>query len=100
MTVMKVMVVKPATIKNLTLTLADTEYSYAFPEETIRFIVQCRELAEMKVAFVSGESGTNYMTIKPGVAYTEEDLRIDAIIYLQSDIAGVTAEILSWQRTT
>lgn len=85
-------------IYNETMTSANTEYSKTLPVGTKRFEIKLRALnALLKLAFVSGESGTNYITIPYGASYREEDVRIGSrIIYFQSPTAAMTAEIKVW----
>lgn len=85
------------TIYNKTLTLANTEYSQALPAGCTKFTVQCRTAYDVKLAFVSGESGTNYLTIKTDYWYWEDGiLGTTRILYLQSAQAGVVVEIVVW----
>ena len=87
-----------AVMANVSITSADTEYSYAFRAGTVAFYIKLRaQNALMKFAWVSGESGTTYMTIpqngmqsRPGIDFTGKT------IYFQSPVAGGTAEIESY----
>lgn len=84
-------------IYNLTLTLANTEYSQILTRGITYFEVRCRSIADMKMAFVSTESGTTYITIFGGSSwYTKQKLPdgTTVTIYLQSPSAGVVAEII------
>ena len=91
------MIAKP-TIKNTTMTSADTEYSYTFPFGTQRFSIKLRALnAQLKIAFVEGESGTNYFTVGYGDK-REVDAKVGgATIYFQSPTASQVAEITTWK---
>ena len=87
------------TIINYTLTNANTEYTITLPTNTIAFEIQPRDTSvDLKMAFNSGESGTNYWTIRgssngwycfyfPNYNYSEKT------IYLQSTTAGAIVEI-------
>lgn len=95
----KVEIDYPATpiITNLTLTSANTEYSHALPATTNKFLVQCRTAFAMKLSFISGESGTTYITIKADTWYFENGIEgTRRTLYIQSAEAGVIAEILTW----
>lgn len=84
-------------IVNQVATLANTEYSYSFPTGTKKFSLRARGKAKLQLAFVSGNSGTNYITVFSGSKYEEIGLKLTAITaYFQSNKAGETVEILSW----
>lgn len=86
-----------ATIYNLSMPSAATEYSQALSNATKKIMIRMRVKAEAKIAFVSGQSGTLYITIKPGCVFYEENLNLEGVtIYLQSSAALQTAEILEW----
>lgn len=84
-------------IYNLTITLANTEYSQALDDEVRYFEVKCRTFNDMKMAFVSGDSGTTYITIPAGsIWFTRGLINGDITLYLQSADAGIIAEIMQW----
>lgn len=87
------------TIANVAMTSANTEYSYAIPAGTSRYEIKLRALnALLKLAFISGESGTTYITIPYGASYVENDVKGGPItLYLQSPTASMTAEIKTWK---
>ena len=87
------------TIANEVMTSANTEYSYNIPAGTKRFEIKLRALnALLKLAFVSGESGTNYITISYGASYAENDVKAGPIIlYFQSPSSLQIAEIKTWR---
>jgi len=86
-------------IANETMTSSNTEYSYDIPAGTKRFEIKLRALnALLKLAFVSGESGTNYITIPYGGSYVENDVKAGPItLYFQSPKASQVAEIKTWK---
>ncbi|MBD3268493.1 hypothetical protein GF373_17635 [bacterium] len=85
------------TVYNVTMTLADTEYSQALPSGTTGFMIQCRQDREIQLAFVSGESDTVYITIPKTGLYYKEDLDVDDLtLYFQSSVANKVAEIVAW----
>ena len=94
-----VVAVRP-TIANTTMTSADTEYNYTLPAGTIRFEIKLRaQNALLKLSFVSGESGTTYITIPYGASYSEIDAKAGSrVLYFQSPTASQIAEIKSWIR--
>lgn len=86
-------------IYNVTCTLADTEYSQALPIRTSKIQVQSRNNNDIKLAFVSGESGSKYFTVKGGMTYFDaEIMKSDGamVLYFQSATAGEICEILAW----
>ena len=85
------------TIANVTMTDANTEYSYAVPSGAKRFEIKLRAInALLKLAFVSGASGTTYITIPYGASYNELDIKGGMTLYFQSATAAQTAEIKIW----
>ena len=87
------------TIANTAMAAANTEYSYDIPAGTKRFEIKLRALnAQLKLAFVSGESGTTYITIPYGGNYVENDVKAGPItLYFQSTVAAQVAEIKTWK---
>ena len=85
-------------IYNKTMTSANTEYSQTLPVGTRKFLIKCRASYAIKLAFVSTESGTTYVTIPPDRAYKEEDLSLSGtrILYFQCATAAQVAEIIVW----
>jgi len=74
----------------------NTEYPYTFPAGTKRYKIQGRGEGVIKLAFVEGESGTNYWTIFPGSQYEDFNLN-DAgsfNIYVQSPMDLQSLEII------
>lgn len=86
------------TITNIPIPLANTEQSFTFPAGTKRFAVKIRASAKLKISYVSGMSGTNYIFIPIGCEYTEIDLDLTTglPIYFQSESSGETLEIIAW----
>lgn len=94
---MGVIVGRP-TIATVSMTSANTEYSYTFPAGTKRFMIGLRGYANMKIAFTEGESGSTYRTIKTGSVYYEDSAKVGgSTIYFQSPNASQTAEIQIWK---
>ena len=84
-------------IYNLTLTNADTEYAQVLPAKTIKYALQCRTANDVKLSFVSGESGSKFITIHSGKSFSQVLVQ-DSLptLYLQSGTAGVVVEIIVW----
>lgn len=87
-------------IINQTLTSANTEYMVTLPHSTVRFQIQARTTATIKLAFNSGESGTTYWTLKGGMGYWEVNTDPNGRerkLYLQTSSAGTVIEIICWR---
>ena len=88
-----------ATVANVTMTSANTEYSYELPNGTTEFWVKLRTIGfPLKVAMVSGESGTTYFTVQSGKIHKETDVKSSKVnLYFQSAQANMVAEITSFK---
>lgn len=55
-------------------------------------------MSKLKLAYVSGNSGTLYVTVNPGCHYGEGDIFPPSALtlYLQTTLSGQVAEIVSW----
>lgn len=86
------------TVFNLSLPVADTEGSYTLPAGTKKFSVFARERSRVQLSYTSGQSGTTFMTIKPGFEYVRSEIEAAAsiTIYCQSSKNGEVVEIESW----
>jgi hypothetical protein len=89
---------KAPAIYNKTMTLANTEYSQALGNGVVKLLVQCRGGYDTKIAFYTGTSGTNYMTLKAGAVYYEDMVdKMPSTIYFQCATAGQVLEIVAWE---
>ena len=86
------------TVYNLSMPTANTEYSQALGSSTKKVLIKTRDrTARLRMAFVSGDTATLYITIEPGSVYFEENLDLTGVtIYLQANKAAQTVEILQW----
>lgn len=86
------------TIANVTMTNANTEYSYALPANTKKFQFKERAGASsVKYSFTSGESGTVYVTLPVGsTKYFEGSWLRGLTVYFQCPDAGKVLEIEVW----
>lgn len=92
-------------IFNVTLTNADTEYTFTLPSgttdrkpyETKHYTMQCRTNYDVRYAFTTGKVASSvapYMTMKAGSIHYEQYLvSEDEVLYLASSEAGVVVEI-------
>lgn len=84
-------------IYNLAMANANQEYSQALTNHTKKFTIRCRIPAVVKLAFISGDSLLNFLTLSPGNSYSEENLDLEnVIIYANSSVAGNILEIMEW----
>jgi hypothetical protein len=83
-------------VYNVEAEFAGTEYSQALTPNTKSFLIRCRGDAVLKIAFQSGETSTNYITISKGSTYKQENLTFTGTLYFQSSKAAQVIEILEW----
>ncbi len=88
------------TIYNVTLAVADTEYSQAFPSSTREFRVRCRTPFDVRFAWVTGKVAgptAPYCTLLAGLEYRADESDITGrSLFLASGEAGVVVEIEVW----
>lgn len=86
-------------IQNISMPLANTEYTISLPDNTKRYQVRVRKhAAEGKIAFISGDTSTNYWTVHRGTvvdSYTM-NLPISSVFYMQTNKASQTVEVRAW----
>lgn len=93
----KIVTATSPNIYNLSMPTANTEYSQLLSDSTKKILIRMRVVSRCRFAFVSGNTATTYITLEPGTTYSEENLDLSSTtVYLQSDAAGQTAEILEW----
>ena len=87
------------TVYNKTMTTGGTEYSQELPVGTKKFLIKCRTSYAIKLAFVSTESGTTYITIPADKALLVDGLSLSGTktLYFQCATSGQVAEILVWE---
>lgn len=85
-------------VLNTPVPLAATEYSATLPKETKRFILRMRNASKCQIAYVSGQTVSNYATMNMGVVYQEGQLTLTAplTIYFNSVKPSEVAEIIYW----
>jgi len=95
------------TIYNVTMPgTANTEASQLLNTGTKQFLIRCRDLANIKLAFTTAESGTNFITIPKRSSYTISDINFSGTLYFQADQASVATgpcrrcrAVGPWRRT-
>ena len=93
-------IVTTPTVYNLTLTVADTEYSQALSANTREFRFRCRTAFDVRYAFVTGKVAVPtapYLTLPGGSDYWSDNDKLAATtLYFASSEAGVVVEIEEW----
>lgn len=89
------------TVYNVTLTLADTQYSQALATDARRVAFRCRNAtAAVRYAWVTGKVAgptAPYQTLAAGAEYVLEGVKLTAVtLYLASSTAGVVVELEVW----
>jgi len=85
------------TITNYSVPTANTEVSHILQTNLKKITIRSRNSAKMQFAFVATESSTKYITVLPGVTYTEENLNLSGLtLYFQLNSAPGIVEILEW----
>lgn len=83
-------------VERITVSSANTEFSYVLPDYVKRFMV-VTEAATLKVGYVLGQSGTNYVPIPRYGFYSETDISPATLtLYYQSPTSGHEITIVSW----
>jgi hypothetical protein len=88
-------------IFNVTMTLANTEYSQQLPLETKKFLMKVRtEDSTFRVAWVPGlvaGSVSPFLTVLDGGIYSEDAVTLtNTIVYFACEDPGKVMEIVAW----
>lgn len=84
------------TVYNVWVEIANTEVAHPLTEFTKSFLIRVRGHSGLKLAYQPGESGSNYLTIRPGVSYKVEGLNFSGVLYFQTTKPNQTIEIVEW----
>lgn len=77
-------------ITNLSISSIDTEFSHALQSGIKGLIIRNRNKVDTKIAFASGESATNYITLRGGSVLSLMDLDFTSkTIYVQSGTISI-----------
>jgi hypothetical protein len=88
-------------IINTSIANADTEIAQLLPDETKRFRIRVRgNKGKLRLAYVAGETATNYRTITRGFVWDSDiiDIANGTNIYLLSNQDNIVVEIEVWTR--
>ena len=94
------------TIYNVTMTLADTEYSQQLNQYTKKFLIHTRDESVFRLAFETGHvaaPAAPYLTVLANTRYYEDHIDVyvaiadwDGTLYFASSAAGKVIEIVEW----
>lgn len=85
-----------ATIINVAVATANTEVSQLLPTNTKSFILKARGNSKIQMSFISGDSGTTFVTIPKGAVYTDDKFYTSLTVYFQTSNGGETVEIIAY----
>ena len=92
-------------IHNVTMTVADTEYSQELPYRCLKYLIHTRDESEFRLAFETGIVAVpagEYFTVPQGTRYWEDGVNNENVagslttLYFASDSAGKVIEIIVW----
>lgn len=82
---------------NVLAAIKNTEYSQLLPDDTAQFILRARNNAKLQISYVSGQTGTSYLTVIPGNIYSVEGVKlVGKTVYFRSSKPDTTIEIIAW----
>jgi hypothetical protein len=85
------------TISNIPIPTANVEQSFVIPDNTKRLRISARGNAKIQIAFLPGQTSSNYITIHPGNVYEESNiLTTSKVLYFRSSKSNEVLEILNW----
>lgn len=84
------------TIYNVSIITVNTEQSQALPANTKEFLIRSRSKGTMRVAFNSGDTSTDYLTVPAGASYEVKQFFSSLTIYFQSNKPGDVIEIVAF----
>ena len=91
------MYIRP-TITNTAMAVAGTEYSQAIPDNAKKVMLRSRLNGNLKLAFVSGDTASLYITLPAGFPYQMDmSWLIGQTVYVASDQANDVLEMLTWK---
>lgn len=83
-------------ISNVILTLANTEYSHTFSTGTQSLLIRARGNSKLQIAFISGDTNIEFLTIPRGATLSMPDLGFSGTVYVEGNVAGDVVEIVEW----
>lgn len=89
--------ISSASNSTLTFSAANTEESFTIPAGTKACVVKVRGMTQVKYSFQSGESGTNYVTLRARSPHWVTSMAIGSSgleVFVQSPRSGEVLEIV------
>jgi len=85
-------------VMNVSVTLANTEYTVTIPASARRFRLQARAQTTLKISDAVGQSGTTYFTLHPYNTYGVDSIKGSSTInlYVQSTRPNQVIEVEYW----
>lgn len=84
-------------IFNVSAPLKDTEYSFSFPANTVKYQFKARNEAKLQASFIENGSGTVFWTIFPGNIEEEDSVVMNSkTVYFRSSKPDTVVEFLVW----
>jgi len=86
-------------IYNVTMTIANTEYSQALPANSKKFLIHCQDGTAFRLAYVTGKVAiptAPYLSVKASSSYNEDHIKATPTIYVACAQAAKVVEIVSW----
>lgn len=86
-------------IQNIDIVLADTEYPVTFPANTKRYQIRIRDHAcAGNLAFIPGETGTNFWQITRGAIIDSHDMNLptNSTLYISLHKPNMVLEVIAW----
>jgi hypothetical protein len=88
------------TIYTVSMTLADTEYSQALPDDTRKIEFRCRDAVNIRFAYETGKVAAPtepYRTLLATEVKSEDTIKLSSkILYFACSDAGKTMEVEVW----
>lgn len=83
-------------IINLNIINQGTEYSQALPANTKSFLIRSRNQGRLRLAYSSGGTNADYLTIPTGSSYKDANYYTSVTLYVQSTKPGDVIEIVAY----
>ena len=87
----------PVIVNQTSPLLANTEFAVALPVGTQQFRLKSRKITRIKIAYVLGETVTNYYTLPLGADFYENFIGSVGIIYLSCDKPSQDIELIAYK---
>ena len=84
------------TIYNITVATANLETALVLNADVKAFIIRVRGYSNLQLAFTSGESGTNFITVPAGCSYREDLVSYTGSLFFQTNKPNQSVEVLEW----